>query len=429
MTSDLTRRSVCGYDEPVLSLALLRDPKYRTYWIALFLSQLGSWMQAATQGWLVLELTGKAERLGLVVALQFLPSLLFSLPAGVFSDRYPRRNLLFITQGGMATLAFVMSLLIITNAVRYEHVLIFAFLYGIFNAMDLPVRQAFTVELAGKERYPGAIALNSFGFNTSRLTGPALAGLLIAGFGLGWSYLLNALSFIPLLVVLFRVPRGLVHPKQGGMFQDAMEGIRYVWGEPLVRQVVMLVGLTSLFGMNFQTIVPSYAKLVLGLEAQGFGFLMSAVGLGSIIASVIQAIGSQARPLRAVFGSILLGITLIGLALPLSPTWVAVILGVCGLGMITVNINSNTTVQLMAPDRIRGRVMAVYSMVLLGVGPLGAYLSGSLIDLLGGRWATAVLGSLTILSALALLRRPWPRTLPDAKVEPPPPIAPQVASD
>ena len=386
-------------------------------------------MQAATQGWLVLELTGKAERLGLVVALQFLPSLLFSLPAGVLSDRYPRRNLMFITQGGMATVAFVMSMLIISNTVRYEHVLVFAFLYGIFNAMDLPVRQAFTVELAGKERYPGAIALNSFGFNTSRLTGPAIAGLLIAGFGLGWSYLLNALSFIPLLVVLFRVPRSATPPRQGSMFQDALEGLRYVWGEPLVRQVVMLVGLTSLFGTNFQTIVPSYAKLVLALQAQGFGLLMSAVGLGSIIASVIQAIGSQARPLRAVIGSMLLGLTLIGLALPLSPTWVAVILGISGLGMITTMVNSNTTVQLMAPDRIRGRVMSVYSMVLLGVGPLGAYLAGSLIDLLGGRWAAAVMGSLTILSALTLLRRPWPRTLPVVKVEPAPQVVTQVASD
>jgi len=428
----LTRRSVCGYDADVLSLALLRDPKYRTYWIALFLSQMGTWMQAATQGWLVLELTGKAERLGLVVALQFLPSLLFSLPAGVLSDRYSRRNLLFITQTGMAVSALTMAVLVITGLVRYQHVLVFAFLYGIFNAMDLPVRQAFTVELAGKERYPGAIALNSFGFNISRLTGPAIAGLLIAGLGLGWSYLANALSFLPILLVLFKTPIERVERKNGSALQEALEGLRYVWNEPLVRQVVMLIGLTSLFGINFQTVVPAYAKLVLGLKAQGYGFLMSAVGFGSLIAAIIQAIGSKARPLRAVIGSTVLGLGLIALALPLSPTWVAVVLGVCGLGMITTLINSNTTVQLLAPDRIRGRVMSVYSMVLLGSGPLGAYLTGFLFDRMGGRWAVAVMGALTVLSALVLMRRRWPRSLALTKepsLEPAPPSVTQVASD
>ncbi|MCS7067789.1 MAG: MFS transporter [Meiothermus sp.] len=413
----------------MLALALLRDPQYRTYWIALFLSQLGTWMQAATQGWLVLELTGSAERLGLVVALQFLPSLLFSIPAGVLSDRYSRRNLLFITQGGMAMLAFGMFALIVTGLVRYEHVLVFAFLYGMFNAMDLPVRQAFTVELAGKDRYPGAIALNSFGFNTSRLVGPALAGLLIAGFGLSWSYLANALSFIPLIAVLFFTPGGKIEPQHRGVMEDALEGLRFVWQEPLVRQVVVLVGLTSLLGMNFQTIVPSYARLELGLDAQGFGFLMSAVGLGSIVAALVQAIASRARPMRAVIGSIILGTSLMTLALPLPTLWVAVVLGIGGLGMITTMLNSNTTVQLIAPDRIRGRVMSVYSMVLLGSGPLGAYLSGFLIEALGARWGVAVMGLLTLMAALVMIRFPWPKALaPAPKAEPPMPT-PQVASD
>ena len=415
----------------MLALALLRDSKYRAYWIALFLSQMGTWMQAATQGWLVLELTSSAERLGLVVALQFLPSLLFSIPAGVLSDRYSRRNLLFITQGGMALLALGMFVLIAGGWVRYEHVMVFAFLYGVFNAADLPVRQAFTVELAGKERYPGAIALNSFGFNTSRLLGPALAGLLIAGFGLSWSYLANALSFLPLILVLLGVSNPRVEARHGGVMQEALEGMRFVWGHPLVRQVVVLVGLTSLLGMNFQTIVPAYARLELKLDAQGFGFLMSAVGLGSILAALIQALTSKARPLRAVLGSALLGLALIALALPLPTGWVAFIFGLAGLGMITTLINSNTTVQLLAPDAIRGRVMSVYSMVLLGSGPLGAYISGLLIDTLGARMGVAIMGLLTLGAALWMARFSWPKTLahtPSPKIEPPIP-PPQVASD
>lgn len=414
----------------MLALALLRDSKYRAYWIALFLSQMGTWMQAATQGWLVLELTSSAERLGLVVALQFLPSLLFSIPAGVLSDRYSRRNLLFIAQGGMALLALGMFVLIAGGWVRYEHVLVFAFLYGMFNAADLPVRQAFAVELAGKERYPGAIALNSFGFNTSRLLGPALAGLLIAGFGLSWSYLANALSFLPLILVLLGVSNPRVEAKHGGVMQEALEGMRFVWGHPLVRQVVVLVGLTSLLGMNFQTIVPAYARLELKLDAQGFGFLMSAVGLGSIVAALIQALTSKARPLRAVLGSALLGLALIALALPLPTGWVAFIFGLAGLGMITTLISSNTTVQLLAPDAVRGRVMSVYSMVLLGSGPLGAYISGLLIDALGARMGVAIMGLLTLGAALWMARFSWPKTLAHtpSKIEPPMP-PPQVASD
>jgi len=415
----------------VLALSLLRDQKYRTYWIALFLSQMGTWMQAATQGWLVLELTGSAERLGLVVALQFLPSLLFSIPAGVLSDRYSRRKLLLTTQGGMAVLALGMFILIASGLVRYEHVLVFAFLYGIFNAADLPVRQAFTVELAGKERYPGAIALNSFGFNTSRLVGPALAGLLIAGLGLSWSYLANALSFFPLILVLLGVPSSRLEAKREGVVKEALEGMRFVWGHPLVRQVVVLVGLSSLLGMNFQTMVPAYARLELKLDAQSFGLLMSAVGLGSIVAALIQALTSRARPLRAVLGSALLGLALMALALPLPTGWVAFMFGLAGLGMITTLINSNTTVQLLAPDHIRGRVMSVYSMVLLGTGPLGAYISGWLIDALGARFGVAAMGLLTLLAALWMARLPWPKVLspapgPEAKLPVP---TPQVASD
>ena len=415
----------------MLALALLRDHRYRTYWIALFLSQMGTWMQAATQGWLVLELTGSAERLGLVVALQFLPSLLFSIPAGVLSDRYSRRKLLLTTQGGMAVLALGMFILIASGLVRYEHVLVFAFLYGIFNAADLPVRQAFTVELAGKERYPGAIALNSFGFNTSRLVGPALAGLLIAGLGLSWSYLANALSFFPLILVLLGVPSSRLEAKREGVVKEALEGMRFVWGHPLVRQVVVLVGLSSLLGMNFQTMVPAYARLELKLDAQSFGLLMSAVGLGSIVAALIQALTSRARPLRAVLGSALLGLALMALALPLPTGWVAFMFGLAGLGMITTLINSNTTVQLLAPDHIRGRVMSVYSMVLLGTGPLGAYISGWLIDALGARFGVAAMGLLTLLAALWMARLPWPKVLspapgPEAKLPVP---TPQVASD
>lgn len=395
----------------MLALALLRDPRYRNYWMALFLSQLGTWMQAATQGWLVLELTGSAERLGLVTACQFLPSLLFTLPAGVISDRYPRRTLLLFTQSLMALLALGMALLIFTGLVRYEHVLVFAVLYGIANAIDLPVRQAYQVELAGRERYPGAIALNSFGFNTSRVLGPAIAGLAIAAVGLQTSYLLNGLSFLPMLWLLRNTEPSEGQGVRGSVVREAMEGIRFVASEPLVRQVVLLIGLTSLFGMNFQTIVPAYSRLVLNLDAQGYGFLMSAVGLGSLVAAIIQALTARAVPVRALMGSFVLGLTLMSLGLPGANQWAALIFSIGGLGMITTMINCNTTVQMSVPDRLRGRVMSVYSLTLLGVAPVGGYLTGFLMHALGGQRAVVVMGALTVLSALALSFLPWPRQI------------------
>ncbi len=392
----------------MLALALLRDTRYRTYWLALFTSQMGTWMQAAAQGWLVLLLTGSAERLGLVVALQFLPSLLFSLPAGVLADRYPKRHLLLLTQGGMMLLAFLMALLILTGWVRYGHVLLFAFLYGALNAMDLPVRQSFTVELAGRERYPGAIALNSFGFNLSRLLGPALAGLLIAGFGVGMAYLANALSFLPLLLVLRGVPPGPAAGEGDGRFlREALEGVRFVLENPLVRRVVGLVLFASLLGMNFQTLVPAYARLVLGLSATGYGFLVSSVGVGALGAALVMAFTGRPRPGRLLLGVFALSLAHLGLFLP-QASWVPLFLALGGFGMISVLINANTLVQLSVPDRLRGRVMAVYSLVMLGTGPLGAYLTGLLFELLGGRLAALALGGGVFLVGLYQLR-PWPK--------------------
>ncbi|MDM7324391.1 MAG: MFS transporter [Thermus sp.] len=392
----------------MLALALLKDPLYRSYWISLFASQMGTWMQSAAQAWLVLLLTGSAERLGLVVALQFLPSLLFSLPAGVMADRYPKRNLLLFTQGGMMFLALLMAFLVLTEKVGYSHVLLFAFLYGALNAMDLPVRQSFTVELAGRERYPGAIALNSFGFNTSRLIGPALAGVLIALFGVGVAYLANALSFLPLIFVLRQVAPG---PKaeegDGRWWREAQEGVRFVLENALVRRVVGLVLFASLLGMNFQTLVPAYARLVLGLSAAGYGALLSSVGLGALGAALVMAFTGKPKPLRLLLGVFFLALAHLGLFLPwahLAPFFLA--LG--GFGMISVLINANTLVQLSVPDRLRGRVMAVYSLVMLGTGPLGAYLTGLLFELLGGRLAALALGGAVLAVGLYQLRS-WPR--------------------
>ena len=386
------------------ALELLRDPHYRGYWISLFISQMGTWMQAAAQAWLVIELTGSAERLGLVVALQFAPSLLFSLPAGVLADRLPRRTLLRLTQSSMALLALGMAALVATGTVTYGWVLLFATLYGLANVFDLPARQAFTVELAGRERYPGAIALNSFSFNVSRLVGPAVAGLLIARAGMGWAFAVNGLSFVPMLVFLVFVPVGSAAVGARGSWRAQIaEGLAYVRRTPEVLSAIVLIFWVGTFVLNFQTLIPAYARLVLGLDAEGYGGIMSAMGAGALVGAVGQALARNFHPRRIDLGVLILVAAHLLLALPLDAWAAAWVMALGGLGMVLTLVGTNTLIQTAVPDALRGRVISIYSLALLGSGPPGSYLTGWLMDALGGRAAAGVL-ALLALAGWALVR-------------------------
>ena len=386
------------------ALELLRDPHYRNYWLSLFISQLGTWMQSAAQAWLVIQLTGSAERLGLVVALQFAPSLLFSLPAGVLADRVPRRTLLRVTQSTMAALALAMAGLIFAGAISYGWILVFATLYGLANVFDLPTRQAFTVELATRDRYPGAIALNSFSFNVARLAGPAVAGLLIARLGMGWAFAVNGLSFLPMLLFLSFVPRGLA--AAGGRHDwrlQLREGLGYVRRSPEVLGVIVLIFLVGTFVINSQTLVPAYSRLVLGLDAEGYGAVMSAMGAGALLGAFGQALIGSFSPRRIDLGVLILAASYLALAAPLGTWAVALVMGFAGFGTVLTLVSTNTLIQTAVPDELRGRVISIYMLALLGSGPPGAYLTGWLIDALGGRAAAGLLG-LAALAAWAAVK-------------------------
>lgn len=383
----------------MLALELLGDRHYRYFWTALFISQIGTWMQSAAQAWLVIELTGSAERLGLVVALQYAPSLLFSLPAGVLADRIPRRTLLRVTQGGMALLALAMSLLVFSQAITYNWLLLFALLYGLVNVFDLPSRQAFTVELAGRERYPGAIALNSFSFNIARLIGPAIAGFMIAKFGTGWAFAINGFSFFPMLFFLVAVPVGLaVAGGESNWRIQLFEGLGYVRRTPEIIAAIVLIFLVGTFVINSQTLVPAYARLVLKLDAAGYGGIMSAVGAGALFGALIQALVKRFSPRRIDYGILLLVTAYLLLVLPLRPWFVALVMGLAGFGTALTLIGTNTLIQSAVPDAIRGRVISIYMLALLGSGPVGSYLTGWLFDLLGGRQTVGLLGLAALLS-------------------------------
>ncbi len=382
----------------MLALELLRDPKYRNYWLSLFVSQVGTWMQSAAQAWLVIDLTGSAARLGLVVALQFIPALFFSLPAGVLADRMPRRTLLRVTQGSMAALALLMSLLIFSGRITYPLVLLFALLYGFANVFDLPTRQAFTVELASRERYPGAIALNAFSFNVARLLGPTVAGILIARVGLAWAFFINGLSFLPMLLFLLAVPIGLARGGESGGWRGQLQnGLEYVRKTKRVFSAIVLMFWVGLFAINFQTLVPAYARLVLGLGAEGFGVVMGSMGIGALLGALTQAALSGFSPRRVDVGTWVLIASLALLWLPLSTPVVALVMALAGFGMSLVMVGTNTLIQTAVSDKLRGRVMSIYSMALWGAKPLGSYLVGYAIDALGGRSASLLLALLTAL--------------------------------
>lgn len=396
---------------------LASQPYYRRYWLAMLISNLGNWMQGTSQGWLVLQLSNSAEALGMVVALQFLPSLLFSLPAGVLADSLPRRQIVQTSQSLMMLLAVLMAMLVWSGQIAYWHLLVSAFVQGTLMAVDLPARQALVVELVSKEHYPQAMPLNSFAFNLSRLAGPALAGLCISTVGLVWAYWINALSFVPFIWCLYSLPSTTAGaqtspPPESNLLSSLMGGLHYLRSSPAVSQLLLMLGWVGTFGVNFQTLIPAYSHKVLGLEAKGYGLLMSALGIGALLGSSWQIFFVQGREnnLSRRSGRIfkaVAGLTLLHLLMTLPlPVWAIGLLWIgCGFSMATVMINTNTSVQTLIPDELRGRLMALYSMVLLGATPLGAWLTGWLFDHLGGRPTAGILGLLTGLSLVWVLGR------------------------
>jgi MFS family permease len=264
-------------------LRALKHDEYRRLFLTQLVSQTGGWIQSVALSWLVLQLTGSPLRLGLISTLQFAPVLLFSVVAGAAADRWPKRRVLIASQATFLCQAVALSLLVATGAAQYWQVCALALVVGFAAVVDQPVRQSFIVELVGREDLGNAIALNSASFNTARIVGPALAGILIARFGLAPAFALNALGFALTITVLFGLrAHGLPAPKTDrSILEETAEGLRYVAGTPLIAVALGLVAVISLCVFNFSVYVPLLARTVLHLGAEGFGFLMACLGLGA----------------------------------------------------------------------------------------------------------------------------------------------------
>ncbi len=393
-----------------------RHRNYRLFFSGQLVSLIGTWMQSVAQSWLVLQLSGDPFLLGLVAAVQFVPVLVLGLFGGLIADVLPKRKTLIGTQTIQMLLAFVLFGLAATGVVQVWHIIVLAALLGITNAVDMPTRQAFAVEMVGREDVANAVALNSATFNAARILGPAIAGLTIGAFDISIAFLLNGLSFMAVIVAYtvmrddeLHSPPLILRPRSAGEVRTTLaEGLRYVWATPLVLLATAVIGLASTFGMNFNVIIPALARDVLRTDAAGYGFLMAASGIGALVAALTIAFSRRSRPALIAGGSLLLGVAEIVLGLGGSFGVSLVLMFVVGLGAILMAATANTTIQLTVPDQLRGRTMSVYTTVFAGSTPFGGLLMGWIASRFGVDVSLAVGGIACALvggAAFAWLRR------------------------
>jgi len=394
------------------ALRALNHRDFRRFWMGQAVSSVGSWMQSVGLSWLVLELTDSPFRLGLVSALQFGPVLLFSAVAGVVVDRTPKRRLVLATQAALMVPALLLAALVSTGWVRYWHVAALAGAIGLVNALDMPTRQSFLVEMVGREDLLNALALNSASFNAARVVGPAAGGLLIARYGTAVAFLLNALSFLAVLLTLTTIRSGSEpRPRRGTTIREELvDGVRYATRTPLVALILGLVFAVSTFAMNHSVLVPLFAREVLHEGVRAFGLLMASLGAGAVAGAILVATLGYARPSLASVIVPGLGVAagIVSLAFVRHFALASVVLFVVGALQIVFQNGCNTIVQVTVPDELRGRVMGVYMMVFAGATPLGAAVIGSVAEGAGVPAACLVGGGIALLGALVQLAR-WRR--------------------
>jgi len=387
-------------------LRALDNRDFRLFTAGQLVSLIGTWMQSVAQSWLVLELTNSPFKLGLVGTLQFLPMLVLSPVAGVLADRVSKRRLLITTQSVMAVQALGLAILVWLGHVQYWHVLIMATIYGLANTLDIPARQAFVVEMVGKESLVSAIALNSAVFNGARVVGPAAAGLAIARWGTATAFAVNAVSFVAVIAALIALhTEGAPRRTSGRRIRgEIAEGVSYALNTPRILLVLFLVLFVSIFLFNYNVTIPLYARQGLNQDAHGFGLLMAALGVGAVAGALALAMLGGGRPaIRTLLApALLLGLATATLAVITSFGLAAATLVVVGFCGIFVMAGANTSHQLTVPDDLRGRIMSLHMMVFAGMAPFGAFMVGTLAERFGIRTTLAVAGIAGTVSISAL---------------------------
>jgi predicted MFS family arabinose efflux permease len=387
-------------------LRALNHTDFRRFFLSQFAAQIGSWMQNVAQAWLVLQLTNSPFRLGLLATLQFSPVLLFSIVSGAVADRLPKRRLLIATQTTLACQGLLLALLVTTGHVEYWHVALLGLALGFANVVDQPARQSFLIEMVGRNDVSSAVALNSAGFNLARIIGPAIAGVVIGRLGVAPTFLVNGLGFTGVIVTLLRMKTPDPPPgtARASIFEEIAEGVRYAAGTPRLRLAIGLVLVVSLCVFNFSVYVPLLAKNVLGLGAEGFGFLMASLGVGAVGGAL--TVGARAARFPSVRSMLVAATLALGMLVGLGFTrrieLAVPLLFLTGYWGIMLMASCNTSIQLQAPDALRGRVMSIYTWVSGGVFPIGAFIVGSISEAWGVSTAFLFNGTLGLAAVGAL---------------------------
>ena len=373
----------------------LRHRNFRLYWTGQLVSLIGTWMQTVAQAWLMHRLTASPFMLGLLGFMQFLPVLLLSLWAGVIVDSMSKRTLLLITQSAFLLQATLFAIAVSTNIATPSMVLGLAFFFGTINALDLPARPSFVVELAGKEDLSNAIALNSAAFNCARIAGPAVAGVLLATIGEAGCFWLNALSYVAVIASLWRmnpVSRPAIPFDPARAMQLVREGVSYARSVPPLRSLLLLLGVTASMGFQYTILLPVYVRDILRGDAKAYGLLVSAFGLGSLLSAVWMTRSQDRWALRRnlmfglLTGAIGMGSFAWSRSLPLS-----LAMGfLAGLGLILFVATTNTLIQLSTEDPFRGRVMSLYTLMFVGTAPIGSLITGTIAQRFGAPIATSM---------------------------------------
>jgi MFS family permease len=394
------------------TLRALQYRNFRLFFGGQLISLIGTWMQNVAQAWLVYRLTGSAVLLGAVGFAGQIPVLILS-PAlgGVFADRFDRRRIVIGTQTSALLLAFVLAALTLSGQVRIWHVFVLSSLLGVVNSFDIPARQSFIVEMVGKPDLMNAIALNSSMFNASRVVGPAVAGILVATMGEGWCFFANGVSYIAVIAGLLAMRMAPREPvgRTGSPLAHVVEGFRFVIGNPPIHALLMLLGIVSLTGMPYVVLMPIFADRILHGGAQALGWLMGFTGVGALGGALLLATRRNLKGLGTwvAFAALSFGVCLMAFSLSKSLALSAAILIPAGFSMMIQMGSSNTLIQSMVPDRLRGRVMSVYSMMFMGMAPIGSLMAGAAASRFGAP-ATVAAGGLICMTAAGIFRLRWP---------------------
>jgi MFS family permease len=401
--------------------AILRALKHRNFQLFFsgqLISLIGTWMQNIAQAWLVYRLTGSSLLLGAIGFAEQFPVFLVAPLGGIVADRHDRHRVVIGTQIASMVLASVLATLTLTKLIHVWHIFVLASLLGVVNAFDIPGRQSFLVEMVGKDDLMNAIALNSSMFNGARIIGPAIAGILVAKIGEGWCFFANAVSYIAVLagLAMMRVSPPVYQPATGSPVKRMIEGFRWSRQTRPIRALLLLLGLVSLVGMPYTILMPVFADKILHGGARGLGILMGATGVGALLGALTLASRTGVRGLGrwVAFSCAGFGASLILFSFS-QWFWVSVALLLpVGFCMMLQMSSSNTLIQAMVPDELRGRVMAVYSMMFMGMAPFGALMGGALADRIGAPWTVGI-GAVACLGGAAWFYAQLPKIRIEAR--------------